>query len=85
MSQSSVLLYPNPVQDIAILELNQNESNNVIIQILDSSGRIIEQLDVDSQSEKNIIRIDCKSWKAGIYFIKVNGQKTEVLKLIKTL
>ncbi|MFT6200367.1 MAG: hypothetical protein ACJAQ2_002147, partial [Vicingaceae bacterium] len=63
VSNSSFLVFPNPSEGIFTLKFNELPTNN--IQILDISGRIIEEVKIRSEVSK----IDLSRYSKGIYFL----------------
>ena len=56
-------VYPNPSEGIFTLHFNELPENN--IQIIDMSGRIVQELNIKSEVSK----IDLSSFSKGIYFL----------------
>jgi len=72
--QSKIAIYPNPVSEL----LTINAEINAQIQVLDCKGKVL----INRTSENYITKIDMKSLVSGIYFIKVNIAKNEVIKKV---
>ena len=60
---NSFSVYPNPSEGMFTLNFNELPTNN--IQIMDMSGRIIEELNIKSE----ISTIDLSNYSKGIYFL----------------
>ncbi|CAN5541720.1 hypothetical protein BH10BAC1_BH10BAC1_21550 [soil metagenome] len=65
---SDLKIYPNPVNEILSIQLQNIKIENVML--LDVLGRYLEFI---YQMDENKINIDFKSFSPGIYFIKVNA------------
>jgi hypothetical protein len=70
-----VKLYPNPTQNLSVLEYSLEKPVNVQIDILDVSGRIISNV-FDGNQSSGIQRLNIQTGQLdqGIYFIRVTGQ-----------
>jgi hypothetical protein len=77
------LLYPNPTEEVATLELFETFGESVTVELLGVQGNIIysQQLAPDAQQ----IELDVKQLPSGTYFVKLNYSKSgvKVLKLMK--
>lgn len=80
-----VVVYPNPTTDWINLKIESIETSEINVQVLDISGRLIEQsiLQVNSGSTNHTINV--ASFPAGNYFIRtvVNGE-TYTQKIVVT-
>lgn len=70
-----VLIYPNPATDR--IYISNTVLNNVVIQIIDVSGRVV--LKKTNQKE-----IDISTLKRGVYFVQVFDEEKKTIKLIKS-
>lgn len=79
-NSSDVNIYPNPIVDK--LQLNSLFFKNEIINIniYSIEGNLIYQSDFYSNNEG--IEIDCKSFNTGVYFIKINTNKEQIVRKI---
>ncbi|TXB63594.1 SdrD B-like domain-containing protein [Phaeodactylibacter luteus] len=77
------LLYPNPTEDVATLEILESFGEDIQIELLSATGNLIfsRNLEVDAK----MIQIDTDGLPAGTYFLKVRYAKAglKVLKLVK--
>ncbi len=72
-------VFPNPAKDAFIISTSHNEPASVDLQILDANGKLVLQ-----QQVKTDQHIDINHLPAGIYFIKIVGErKVEFVKLVK--
>lgn len=67
-NQSIFSVYPNPVDDIAILEVSYDNSKTYKIEIYNSLGCKIKDV---SNIESDKIYIECSSLKNGMYFLRL--------------
>ncbi len=83
ITANSIILYPNPVDDAAILEIKTTETMDFSFEVFNSVGQSILRSDnLKIMSEKKYA-ISTSSWTAGIYYVKTTvGDRIEVLKLI---
>jgi len=73
-------LQPNPAHGIATIHFQTASSQQVIIRLLDTSGRILRQQDAEGQQQ---IPLDCSNLPNGLYWVQVqSGVESGVQKLI---
>ncbi|MGN6291394.1 MAG: T9SS type A sorting domain-containing protein [Chitinophagaceae bacterium] len=82
---SSAVVYPNPASNTVMLKLNANEGGDVIIRILDMSGK--ERLRTKASLIKgtNTTSVSTESLTPGTYIIRVDGQKQNLHSSFKLL
>lgn len=79
----TINVYPNPVRDIAKLDINLISSSTANIQVVDMLGRNIIDLGSKSmKAGKNTIEINTSNLNNGMYFIKVNTNNGVISKKI---
>jgi hypothetical protein len=82
---SQLQLYPNPAQDWAELSFGEAFSGTVSLQLLDMSGKVLldEQVDA-SQQRSHRIQLTEAGLKAGLYLLRLRqGEHSQTLKLLK--
>lgn len=73
-----VKIYPNPIENNKILHLEVSDGSELYeLQILDSIGKIVKNLSIDSSSD-----IDLKNLQSGIYFLKLSNYKTSFIQKV---
>jgi hypothetical protein len=77
------LLYPNPVTDIAVLELFETFGQDVVLEVVSANGARMYYQEVSQDTER--VLLDCSAYPSGPYFIKVRYSRSglKVLKLLK--
>jgi hypothetical protein len=71
----SLKVYPNPSKDYVIIEFLTTDLENAMIEITDSNGRSLNNIQL--QSNRDQLVVDTHNWKPGIYFIVLKtGSKT---------
>ncbi|HHT02958.1 MAG TPA: Omp28-related outer membrane protein, partial [Bacteroidales bacterium] len=79
----SVNVYPNPVRDIANLEISLNSSSDAAIQVVDMLGRNIIDLGTKSmKAGQNTIQLNTSNLNNGMYFVKVSTDNGVISKKI---
>lgn len=67
--------YPNPATDIISIPINESVPGEVILKIVDASGKEIKKVTSQPmQPGKNVIQLSVKELSSGLYFYSVNGQ-----------
>lgn len=75
-------VYPNPVKNFVTVLLPNNCPQSSI-KIIETSGRVADEFNVNANMEK--LQIDLSNYPAGFYFVKVdNANFTETQKIIVT-
>jgi len=77
------MLYPNPVDDMAILELFETFGEDVDIEIVSTNGARMKSIVADKDAER--VELNVGDYPSGTYLVKVRYSKSglKVLKLIK--
>ncbi len=83
--KSPAVVYPNPASNTVLLKLNTNEGGDVIIRILDMSGK--ERLRTKATLIKgiNTTSVSTEQLTPGSYIIRVDGQKQNLHSSFKLL
>lgn len=68
-AELSLKLYPNPVQDRLYLPVNQEETGDLELQVISSTGQILLNQAWRAELEVN-------NWDNGLYFIQITNRKT---------
>ncbi len=80
-------IYPNPVKDIATLDINLAQSSNATIQVMDLMGRNVIELGTKSlRAGQTTMEINTSNLSNGMYFVKVctdNGVVTKKITINK--
>jgi hypothetical protein len=66
-------VFPNPIQDRAFIQLDMESGNDVVLEISDLSGRIIDVQDYGYQSKNARLQYDVNALNNGIYVFKVRS------------
>ncbi len=83
-SATFVNLYPNPTKDEAIVTINLEKSQHVLISVVDLLGKTIgTAVEKDLNSGDNQVSINTSDLKNGVYFVQVTaGEKENKIKMI---
>ena len=76
-------VYPNPVIDELTVSISIPLSAEILVEVLDPQGRIMQQKELFVDQEE-LIRIDMSNYIEGLYFIRIlDGNRLSVVKVIK--
>lgn len=79
LNANSVKLYPNPTDDkVTIVNKSSVKINSATV--IDTNGRLIQKLNLNEG--KGEMTISLKSLPSGVYFIKLNSDKEEIIKSV---
>jgi hypothetical protein len=73
----TALVYPNPVNDKAYLQIESDEAIEVTFAIMDMSGRVLLYQNQYVQAGPQILMMDVAMLPAGSYFMRVNKDGVE--------
>lgn len=76
---SIIKIYPNPATSVININLGGNQQNINTVEVIDISGRVIMQLNA---GKTQLLTIPCEKLKAGIYMIRMRGNKLFTHKII---
>lgn len=82
---SSAVVYPNPASNTVMLKLNANEGGDVIIRILDMSGKEKLRTKATLIKGSNTTSVSTERLTPGTYIIRVDGQKQNLHSSFKLL
>jgi hypothetical protein len=71
--ETTVSLYPNPVQDVATVSFNVTESTDINFQVFDLTGRMVMNQNVGRFAEgTHEFRINTENLSTGSYILRLN-------------
>ena len=80
-------LYPNPVSQVATIDVNLNEATNVSVFVYDITGKVVANVfDGQMNAGMTSLKVDVSNLEAGIYFIAIvsnNAKKTLKMVVVK--
>lgn len=75
----NIELFPNPSYENFKLTISSSNNEAIQMHVLNSLGQIIHVQDINITNGNNLINIDSKYWKAGVYNIKFSILGTDKL------
>lgn len=66
-------LYPNPASTKLSLEYFTNKNEQVKVQLIDMTGRVLKTAELQAQKGNNTVNMDISGVSAGSYTVKVDG------------
>ncbi len=82
---SDVRCAPNPTDNTLAVDFSWPAAEEVSLDILDNSGRVVKHLEKITASEaKNSLKIDLQGVAAGSYFVRIKGTIVKTTKLMIT-
>lgn len=68
---------PNPVHEVAILQLNLKATENLQIEVIDVNGRLVYQLPFQSfTAGTHSLEIASLDWQVGVYFVQLQSDNS---------
>ena len=81
--EPSVSVWPNPVKSAATISYALATEQSVTIQVLDFSGRVINELNPGNQEiGENQINWDTRSLSGGVYYLKMKNSNSVYQKVV---
>ncbi len=73
------MIYPNPAQSTLFVELDSQIDTEISIEILDLSGRLIQQISTKIFLGNNDLQLDLLSYNSGIYFLQIKTAEKQFI------
>ena len=67
---NEISFYPNPASEILNIDFSESQKTILRVDIFTMEGKIMKQIDVDTNVENLTISVD--TWSSGVYFVKVS-------------
>ncbi|MBL7771581.1 MAG: fibronectin type III domain-containing protein [Chitinophagaceae bacterium] len=82
---NNINIYPNPTQNELNVDLTVTEFTNVVLKLVDMSGRVVKQIQTEAVEGVNNITLNLGDLSNGIYSLQVisNDQLTQVTRVTK--
>jgi len=81
---SSILVYPNPANELLGIEIFSSQGMNARIQLLDVQGRVLQSRVEKIHQGQNKFSMDLGNTSAGIYFLElVSDQTRKLVRIIR--
>ena len=82
-SNNSIELMPNPINSNAVLTMKSEKSENVRIDLVDVTGKVVFTDNIINAAGSNTHTLDFSSISNGVYFLKTNGNaSSDIIKLV---
>ncbi|MBL7771576.1 MAG: T9SS type A sorting domain-containing protein [Chitinophagaceae bacterium] len=84
-NENVVSIYPNPVQQILNVEIYTPKAQQVMVRVMDMSGRIVKQVQAISTEGNNVISLTMNDAAQGLYTLEtlINGKSVQINKFTK--
>jgi len=73
VEKNDVAVYPNPMSDVLYIQLGDNHSD---VEVFNSLGQVVRRY----ENVSGDMQINVADMEAGIYFVKIDGEVTKVIK-----
>jgi len=84
VNEASLKIFPNPVKDNFILEINNSQRGKMSVQMIDQAGAIRHTFSFNKDQQTNRLNLSTADLSNGVYFIRVQiGNWNETRKIIK--
>ncbi|TAF34480.1 MAG: T9SS C-terminal target domain-containing protein [Cytophagales bacterium] len=81
LSQSRIVVYPNPASGHVNIEFNDLSKTSYNLEIINQSGQVVYTKTLDGSIQRHVIQLD--NQPAGVYFLKISdGLKSDTQKLV---
>ncbi|PRY10008.1 putative secreted protein (Por secretion system target) [Pontibacter ummariensis] len=80
----SLVVYPNPTPDDAVVSLTGDYRGSVYVNVLDATGRVLHKLELQKSQQSLRHQLLLQDLAAGLYYLQVEiGSQRSVRKLVK--
>jgi endoglucanase len=80
----SLEIFPNPVSDNFVLQVNNSNTGTMIIQIVDMKGTVMKDLQSDKKEQSTQVYLSANGLSAGTYFVNVRiGDWSQSIQMVK--
>ncbi|HTH30369.1 MAG TPA: T9SS type A sorting domain-containing protein, partial [Lacibacter sp.] len=79
-----VNVFPNPIVEKTTITIDAVADETAQMNVIDNTGRTIQTIAVNLVKGKNSFQLDLTNYKAGVYYLDINGKSiNEKVKLVK--
>lgn len=78
-------VYPLPAIHEVFIDINQSNSNPIVLTLMDPSGRIIAIENYKAMRGTNLHRLDLSPFNAGMYFLHIDNGREQIVKRVLKL
>jgi glucose/arabinose dehydrogenase len=79
-----VNVFPNPIVEKTTITIDAIADETAQMNVIDNTGRTIQTIAVNLVKGKNSFQLDLTNYKAGVYYLDINGKSiNEKVKLVK--
>jgi carboxypeptidase T len=79
----NMVIYPNPVNDLLNVQLNNFKAQTILLQVTDVFGRTVYSRSLNLREGNSSLALDTDKWGAQVYILRVLNAKKELLSLQK--
>jgi len=65
----NILIYPNPANDVINIQVNEFNSENIIIELCDITGKLVQKSSINEGNTKTYL--DTRTLNSGVYIVKI--------------
>ena len=80
IDESMIAVFPNPATQKATLRINAKQNGNVVVQLQDITGRILESSMLDVMTGNQDISLNLKGYASGSYFVTISEGNYKITK-----
>lgn len=70
-------VYPNPTEGELSVRFDASSSQNLDLQVLDVTGKVVQTNSVNANSGANLVVLGTDTLSSGVYFLKISGPNTQ--------
>lgn len=79
-----VTVFPNPVKDVATVNIDLDAASAISILVTDAAGKELKRVDLDGAAGGNTKQINMSNFAAGTYVLRIKaGEETQLVKVVK--
>ena len=75
--------FPNPASSMTTIEIKTNEASNVVLNLIDANGRVVNRIEKEIYKGSNRLEMDIQEFEQGLYYLQLQTQtETYIRKLL---
>jgi hypothetical protein len=82
---SSVRLYPNPVQDMLLVDLDNAFTGKLMVQVLSPAGTLLKTVEAEKAINELQVQVPMSGLPTGVYLLRIGGDGWQVIRKVVKL
>lgn len=71
INETALALFPNPSSEKVSIEFHLLKSESCLLEVINPLGQVVRTWEIKDGNQSNLINLDLKDWKRGLYVVKL--------------